>query len=139
MLLLFFFFFQAEDGIRDLYVTGVQTCALPISIGYTGWRNTHRERRDRAAGDAEIPGDRALGDHGRYHRSRRTGESALASRQADLNWTAGGWRGARSQYAAGGDFFLHADAGKATPRRSAKIGIVGQDHPADVPRIRNSK
>src|SRR5690349_22812129 len=25
-----FFFFQAEDGIRDLYVTGVQTCALPI-------------------------------------------------------------------------------------------------------------
>src|SRR5438874_8187446 len=29
----FFFFFQAEDGIRDLYVTGVQTCALPICIG----------------------------------------------------------------------------------------------------------
>src|SRR5690349_22404965 len=29
----FFFFFQAEDGIRDLYVTGVQTCALPISPG----------------------------------------------------------------------------------------------------------
>src|SRR5438874_734509 len=28
-----FFFFQAEDGIRDLYVTGVQTCALPISAG----------------------------------------------------------------------------------------------------------
>src|SRR5690349_21711849 len=26
------FFFQAEDGIRDLYVTGVHTCALPISI-----------------------------------------------------------------------------------------------------------
>src|SRR2546427_4995273 len=27
-----FFFFQAEDGIRDLTVTGVQTCALPISF-----------------------------------------------------------------------------------------------------------
>src|SRR5712664_2487264 len=27
----YFFFFQAEDGIRDLIVTGVQTCALPIS------------------------------------------------------------------------------------------------------------
>src|SRR2546430_16731321 len=27
---MFFFFFQAEDGIRDLTVTGVQTCALPI-------------------------------------------------------------------------------------------------------------
>src|SRR6266496_5582865 len=34
-----FFFFQAEDGIRDLYVTGVQTCALPISEG-------GREERD---------------------------------------------------------------------------------------------
>src|SRR5260370_42272586 len=28
----FFFFFQAEDGIRDSSVTGVQTCALPISF-----------------------------------------------------------------------------------------------------------
>src|SRR5690606_39586724 len=28
--LFFFFFFQAEDGIRDFHVTGVQTCALPI-------------------------------------------------------------------------------------------------------------
>src|SRR2546429_5797538 len=27
------FFFQAEDGIRDVAVTGVQTCALPISFG----------------------------------------------------------------------------------------------------------
>src|SRR2546430_5982504 len=31
-----FFFFQAEDGIRDLTVTGVQTCALPISHGLSG-------------------------------------------------------------------------------------------------------
>src|SRR2546430_3279240 len=30
--LFFFFFFQAEDGIRDLTVTGVQTCALPIFL-----------------------------------------------------------------------------------------------------------
>src|SRR2546421_3048820 len=29
-----FFFFQAEDGIRDLIVTGVQTCALPICRRY---------------------------------------------------------------------------------------------------------
>src|SRR3712207_7086428 len=28
----FFFFFQAEDGIRDIGVTGVQTCALPIFV-----------------------------------------------------------------------------------------------------------
>src|SRR5207253_7254043 len=32
----FFFFFQAEDGIRDGHVTGVQTCALPISPGASG-------------------------------------------------------------------------------------------------------
>src|SRR5256885_5843703 len=31
IVLFFFFFFQAEDGIRDYKVTGVQTCALPIS------------------------------------------------------------------------------------------------------------
>src|SRR5690606_14532825 len=31
-----FFFFQAEDGIRDFHVTGVQTCALPISRGANG-------------------------------------------------------------------------------------------------------
>src|SRR2546421_611274 len=35
LMCLFFFFFQAEDGIRDLIVTGVQTCALPISQGNT--------------------------------------------------------------------------------------------------------
>src|SRR2546425_3553842 len=32
VLFLFFFFFQAEDGIRDKLVTGVQTCALPICV-----------------------------------------------------------------------------------------------------------
>src|SRR2546429_7053229 len=31
-----FFFFQAEDGIRDVAVTGVQTCALPISLRQRG-------------------------------------------------------------------------------------------------------
>src|SRR2546430_10140132 len=45
-----FFFFQAEDGIRDLTVTGVQTCALPISHGpvdggaYGGGHGVHRQR-----------------------------------------------------------------------------------------------
>src|SRR2546422_6751398 len=36
MLYSFFFFFQAEDGIRDVAVTGVQTCALPIYTGDAG-------------------------------------------------------------------------------------------------------
>src|SRR5438445_7010380 len=42
MLYFFFFFFQAEDGIRDIGVTGVQTCALPISP--RGGRNVRRLR-----------------------------------------------------------------------------------------------
>src|SRR5690349_24662111 len=45
------FFFQAEDGIRDLYVTGVQTCALPISQSGTLRRSSfepHRVRQRRA-------------------------------------------------------------------------------------------
>src|SRR2546427_11998132 len=45
VLFFFFFFFQAEDGIRDLTVTGVQTCALPISQDDI----SHAERERQAA------------------------------------------------------------------------------------------
>src|SRR5438093_11267939 len=48
----FFFFFQAEDGIRDWSVTGVQTCALPISI------QLRREGRDiisLSVGEPDFP------------------------------------------------------------------------------------
>src|SRR6266536_5126843 len=44
MCLAFFFFFQAEDGIRDPLVTGVQTCALPIS--HVGARDIDRGERE---------------------------------------------------------------------------------------------
>src|SRR3989442_6898950 len=37
MLFICFFFLQAEDGIRDADVTGVQTCALPISVSSQMW------------------------------------------------------------------------------------------------------
>src|SRR6266446_9268303 len=50
---LFFFFFQAEDGIRDYKVTGVQTCALPIS-GPQLWIRRYRH------GDADQAGPAAL-------------------------------------------------------------------------------
>src|SRR3989454_10494088 len=39
--LFFFFFFQAEDGIRDYKVTGVQTCALPILRGARTLNGAH--------------------------------------------------------------------------------------------------
>src|SRR5690554_7784031 len=51
----FFFFFQAEDGIRDADVTGVQTCALPIwalwlkSMETSGWVLTASTGDDSAA------------------------------------------------------------------------------------------
>src|SRR5258708_30310743 len=44
--IIFFFFFQAEDGIRDDLVTGVQTCALPIY----GWHPAGRRTACRAGG-----------------------------------------------------------------------------------------
>src|SRR5690606_25388260 len=49
------FFFQAEDGIRDFHVTGVQTCALPISVrpddlepdgAVTVWPEGHTDAAD---------------------------------------------------------------------------------------------
>src|SRR5207245_7927063 len=48
-LLLLFFFFQAEDGIRDATVTGVQTCALPILDARNPfhWRHHSREHSPR--------------------------------------------------------------------------------------------
>src|SRR3989449_11345689 len=58
----FFFFFQAEDGIRDVAVTGVQTCALPIS-GPAGWRALARPPRGTlaTAGRPPAPGSRETG------------------------------------------------------------------------------
>src|SRR2546430_17669121 len=44
------FFFQAEDGIRDLTVTGVQTCALPIFLGSFGGSHGQRHRLGKRIG-----------------------------------------------------------------------------------------
>src|SRR5205085_8869396 len=49
--IVFFFFFQAEDGIRDLTVTGVQTCALPISM------TSVKLKADRKRGSPEVIAD----------------------------------------------------------------------------------
>src|SRR3989475_12983567 len=57
-----FFFFQAEDGIRDLTVTGVQTCALPIS-----WQRTQVARHPQRPSTLDYIGricDRFLELHG---------------------------------------------------------------------------
>src|SRR2546422_1612506 len=73
----FFFFFQAEDGIRDVAVTGVQTCALPILRGETVFLEYWR--RPDATGAAFRDGwfrtgDVAVSEHGAY---RMLGRSSV--------------------------------------------------------------
>src|SRR5215216_4208499 len=65
------FFFQAEDGIRDDLVTGVQTCALPISQGWCAAPRCRRARRP-AAGPGRC-GRRPLPDR-RRSEERRVGK-----------------------------------------------------------------
>src|SRR5690606_40707109 len=57
-----FFFFQAEDGIRDFHVTGVQTCALPILFVRAGHRRSgiSRELAAAAVAFARERGARAV-------------------------------------------------------------------------------
>src|SRR5206468_4591656 len=74
------FFFQAEDGIRDLIVTGVQTCALPISLNVSHGRfpfgcslaDVNRSRKPNNGGFAEHRSEeRRVGKEGRSRGSRQ--------------------------------------------------------------------
>src|SRR5687768_18601298 len=69
---LVFFFFQAEDGIRDVAVTGVQTCALPI---YAARESPQGLRACR--GSRRLPGRCAL----RWGFRRRWGSAGRSSRR----------------------------------------------------------
>src|SRR2546427_3192254 len=81
------FFFQAEDGIRDLTVTGVQTCALPIHSGVDGAaRRGEGGRCDRGErslhaglpGSPQLPAvDGTSGAAGCDAASRRTQRTAV--------------------------------------------------------------
>src|SRR5256712_3278169 len=87
----FFFFFQAEDGIRDLIVTGVQTCALPISL---------RELRNRPAAARGCParggrGHRA-GPGARAAAARGVSRADRAALRAGVRVVPGGVTGTRN-------------------------------------------
>src|SRR5205814_4310148 len=58
--LCFFFFFQAEYGIRDASVTGVQTCALPISLRHGSDRRFHEAAAGWTSGSIPVCTDCAL-------------------------------------------------------------------------------
>src|SRR5690625_7862051 len=82
MLLRMFFFFQAEDGIRDGHVTGVQTCALPISLPRFGSTVRSTEPTpDRWAGMPRSP--RRAGPPGRAA-SASSGRTARVARSKGL-------------------------------------------------------
>src|SRR6266496_3064344 len=73
-----FFFFQAEDGIRDLYVTGVQTCALPICARVAC---AVRERGGRVADPAHMARHRL---RGRAPRAARGQDRVMIDRRTSL-------------------------------------------------------
>src|SRR5207237_7762452 len=84
-----FFFFQAEDGIRDSSVTGVQTCALPISGGEAERALKDLSGRLERGQDHEEHGkehEQAVGDQERLDRERRRSEE----RRVGKEWRSGG-------------------------------------------------
>src|SRR5688500_20238775 len=86
------FFFQAEDGIRDYKVTGVQTCALPISWGSAG------EKRARERRPCELPRRRSLrpagrppgrrSERGRALSGKRRSEERRVGKECRSGWVA---------------------------------------------------
>src|SRR5690349_24874521 len=76
------FFFQAEDGIRDLYVTGVQTCALPISEEHA--RRGHRLRDGEAIFAREQRRNRAEIERARQ---RPRSEERRVGKECRCRWS----------------------------------------------------
>src|SRR5258707_10325898 len=62
-----FFFFQAEDGIRDIGVTGVQTCALPIYEAFVALDDGPGGTLESAQDDAQFLRIERVGQCGRIH------------------------------------------------------------------------
>src|SRR2546423_2335366 len=73
----FFFFFQAEDGIRDKLVTGVQTCALPI-LGIEAWRQASIPRQ---AFFMSMPAESLASFISRPRGSRKVGQARSEERR----------------------------------------------------------
>src|SRR2546430_3482276 len=74
------FFFQAEDGIRDLTVTGVQTCALPISPQQSLRRLRRRRREAAGATSAGVMTSTWLNLRSEEHTSELQSQSNLVCR-----------------------------------------------------------
>src|SRR5699024_11654663 len=103
-----FFFFQAEDGIRDRNVTGVQTCALPIwrqwrSVAVCGVQDgvwpAPRRRSGLLGVDELVDLTELVGDGPLPSEAERAVSSSAARRseerrvggEGSARWAAGGW------------------------------------------------
>src|SRR2546430_4090280 len=93
-----FFFFQAEDGIRDLTVTGVQTCALPIcryrrlaaASTATSRRRSFRAAREagpRATSRACSTRSRLNTTKGKTRRDRSRSEERRVGKEGRSRWS----------------------------------------------------
>src|SRR5437773_10054299 len=92
-----FFFFQAEDGIRDRDVTGVQTCALPISfrVAPSALRSSshgvdRRQQADLRHVDARGPRDCKRSEERRVGKECRYGWEGESLKAKVLKLTVGG-------------------------------------------------
>src|SRR5256884_2251081 len=74
-----FFFFQAEDGIRDVAVTGVQTCALPISFF-----STERTAAGCASGLSGVKSESLTVAHRTYAAMSNTVSSGISGILSEL-------------------------------------------------------
>src|SRR5690606_40895341 len=86
--LLLLFFFQAEDGIRDFHVTGVQTCALPILVDILGsvlgrLGNQTNQAQNQQNGLGAILGS-VLSQFGNNQSATRTSQSSGSSAKSLL-------------------------------------------------------
>src|SRR2546430_2896460 len=96
-MLCFFFFFQAEDGIRDLTVTGVQTCALPISPDMPGFEMLEARMpkmgiRGTATGrfalrDVKVPKENILGPQGKGLKVALRSEERRVGKECRSRWS----------------------------------------------------
>src|SRR6266496_6542508 len=123
MLVCGFFFVQAEGGIRDLYVTGVQTCALPICLSRHGGERVPRVERVRGR-EGRVWPDRSHGSATRAHRCEYRARAWRPTRCARCQLDAGDRAGRHGRgvcVAPGAEPLPPEQAGAAAARLMARM------------------